>query len=134
MRPGLRQGPEEVAPTRVLVVEDDDDVRRSVCDILRRCGYDVAEAFDGQAAIDILGRQEAFDAVILDLFMPRVDGAGVLDALAPEPVVLVHSAFEYRSLAEAKANYGARVSAYLTKPVPPLDLLRALEKGLATRN
>ena len=123
-----------MAPTRVLVVEDDDDVRRSVSDILRRCGYEVAEAVDGQAAIDLLRSQEDFDAVVLDLFMPRVDGAGVLDALAPEPVVVVHSAFEYRSLAEAKANYGSRVSAYLTKPVPPVDLLRALEEGLAARS
>ena len=121
-----------MTPTRVLVVEDDDDVRRSVCGILRYGGYEVTEATDGREAIDRL-HGEGFDVLLLDLFMPNVDGAGVLDSLESDPVIILHSAFEYVSLAATRASYGPRVSAFLTKPVPPMDLLHTLEDCLERR-
>jgi CheY-like chemotaxis protein len=67
----------EVAP-RVLVADDEDSIRLLVTRLLRRAGFETAEADDGQAAIETLDT-ERFDAVVLDLMMPRVDGFGVID-------------------------------------------------------
>jgi CheY-like chemotaxis protein len=62
---------------RVLVADDDEPIRRLVSTVLSRNGFTVDAAVDGQDAIDRLS-SERFDAVVLDLMMPRVDGVGVL--------------------------------------------------------
>ncbi|MEO8033359.1 MAG: response regulator [Acidobacteriota bacterium] len=66
---------------RVLVVDDESSIRVLVARVLTRHGYDVSEAEDGQEAIDILQTSGPYDALVLDLMMPRVDGFGVLDYL-----------------------------------------------------
>jgi two-component system, chemotaxis family, chemotaxis protein CheY len=66
---------------RVLVADDDESIRRLVVRMLERAGFDAAEASDGQDAIEQLDA-ERFDALVLDLMMPRVDGFGVVDHLA----------------------------------------------------
>lgn len=70
----------EEAPPRVLVADDEDAIRTLVSRMLRRAGFHPVEATDGQHAIEKLD-SEQFDAVVLDLMMPRVDGFGVVDHL-----------------------------------------------------
>ena len=70
---------DEMTP-RVLVADDEDSIRTLVSRVLRRAGFDPIEASDGQHAIDKLDVAE-FDAVVLDLMMPRVDGFGVVEHL-----------------------------------------------------
>jgi CheY-like chemotaxis protein len=65
---------------RVLIADDEEAIRTLVSRMLRRAGFDVIEAADGQHAINRLDEGE-FDAVVLDLMMPRVDGFGVVDHL-----------------------------------------------------
>ncbi|HYC62459.1 MAG TPA: response regulator [Thermoanaerobaculia bacterium] len=65
---------------RVLVADDEDAIRTLVSRMLRRAGFDPLEAKDGQHAIEQLD-SNGFDAVVLDLMMPRVDGFGVIDHL-----------------------------------------------------
>ncbi len=65
---------------QVLVVDDEISIRTLVVRVLRRAGFDPFEAVDGQDAIEQLGERE-FDAIVLDLMMPRVDGFGVIDFL-----------------------------------------------------
>ena len=67
-------------PPRVLVVDDHDTVRRLCTRILRRDGYDVFEAADGQEALE-LARTKAIDLVLLDISMPVLDGFGLAAAL-----------------------------------------------------
>ena len=67
-------------PPRVLVADDEDAIRTLVSRMLRRAGFDPVEASDGQRAIERLD-EGAFDAVVLDLMMPRVDGFGVVEHL-----------------------------------------------------
>ena len=64
----------------VLVADDEDAIRTLVKRMLHRAGFDVMEASDGQEAIERLD-DGTFDAVILDLMMPRVDGFGVVEHL-----------------------------------------------------
>lgn len=65
---------------RVLIADDEEAIRTLVSRMLRRAGLDPVEASDGQYAIEQLDAGE-FDAVVLDLMMPRVDGFGVVEHL-----------------------------------------------------
>lgn len=67
---------EQTAP-RALVVDDDEPIRQMIARVLRRDGFEVDSARDGQEAIDRIEKND-YDLVILDLMMPRVDGFGVL--------------------------------------------------------
>jgi two-component system OmpR family response regulator len=77
---------------RVLVVEDEVALAGHLADALRDAGYAVDQAADGERA-DFLGRTEHYDAVVLDLGLPRIDGLTVLkrwrdDGLAMPVLVL----------------------------------------------
>jgi CheY-like chemotaxis protein len=65
---------------RVLVADDDEPIRRLVVRMLGHAGFDAFEATDGQHAIEQLDTA-SFDALVLDLMMPRVDGFGVVNHL-----------------------------------------------------
>ena len=62
---------------RLLVVEDDKDLNRQIVTALENAGYAVDKAFDGEEGL-YLGETEPYDAVILDLGLPKVDGVAVL--------------------------------------------------------
>lgn len=69
------------APTlRVLIADDESSIRLLVSRVLKRAGFDPVEAVDGQDAIEHLDAG-SYDALVLDLMMPRVDGFGVVDHL-----------------------------------------------------
>ncbi|MBQ3496645.1 MAG: response regulator, partial [Oscillospiraceae bacterium] len=74
------------ASARILIV-DDDNMNRSILHTLFEDEYDVLEACDGQEAIDILVENNmCVSAILLDIFMPRVDGFGVLEFLQSRTV------------------------------------------------
>ena len=110
---------------KILVVDDDEGVRTTVCDLLEMAGYECERAGDGEQALELLTPD--IDGMVLDLAMPKVDGFAVLDALSDWPVVIVVSAFEYWNQPDTEARYGKRVSAFLRKPVPPPLLLDTLK-------
>ena len=64
---------------RLLVVEDDRDLNRQLVKALTQAGYAVDSALDGEEG-QFLGETEPYDAVILDLGLPKIDGATVLEA------------------------------------------------------
>ena len=68
----------------VLLVEDEDQLRRVMKDLLEREGYKVAEARDGAQALDEVDRS-APDLIMLDLNLPGLDGYGVLQRLRSRP-------------------------------------------------
>jgi DNA-binding response OmpR family regulator len=82
---------------RVLVVDDDPPIRALVAKILERAGLAVETAADGEEAIERL-RTADYDAVVVDLMMPRVDGEGVINFVKTlpgmHPAVIVASAGE----------------------------------------
>ena len=63
---------------RILVVEDDADLRRQLADALTQSGYAVDLAADGEDG-HFLGDTEPYDAVILDLGLPKMDGVTILE-------------------------------------------------------
>jgi CheY-like chemotaxis protein len=70
--------------SRVIVVEDSPEILELLAFYLRAGGFDVREASDGQEALE-MAREDMPDAVVTDLMMPRLDGAGFIDELRKEP-------------------------------------------------
>jgi CheY-like chemotaxis protein len=119
---------------RVLVVDDDAAIRETLCDVLSGAGHDAESAADGFDALARVVREPAVDCLVLDMHMPRLDGAGVLAALKDVPPVVVLSAFDYVSQAEVKRQFGWRICSVLVKPVPPPVLLRTVEQCVEVRS
>jgi type IV pilus assembly protein PilB len=72
---------EDVGPTRILVVDDDEEARLMAAGILEAEGYEVSIAKDGYEAVERLDADPDFNLVILDLSMPGMDGRKVLDRI-----------------------------------------------------
>jgi len=100
----------------VLVVDDDEDIRTSVAEILRSQGYEVATAGDGDEALQAVGAQR-FAAIVLDVRMPKVSGTDVLDALPDPPPVVLMSAHTLGT--DDRCRVQDKVRSYLRKPFPP---------------
>ena len=117
----------------VLLVEDEEPLRRVLKELLEREGYHVVEAADGVHALDEIDRH-APDVVVLDLNLPRLDGYGVLSHLRARAAtehlpVLVLTARGDEDNEERVFEFGA--DDFLTKPFRPRALsarLRALLK------
>jgi CheY-like chemotaxis protein len=111
----------------VLVVDDEADVRASMCEVLRTSGFSVVEAEDGAVAFGLL-QANRYGLVLLDIRMPRLDGVSLIEALGELPPVVVHSAFMLS--AEERERLGDKVVQYLHKPVSPQQLLGAVQSVL----
>ncbi len=73
-----------ISAGRVLIVDDEDDLRDALAEILVDEGYDVAIAHDGREALAQLAEIQKPCHVLLDLFMPNMNGFDFLDALAED--------------------------------------------------
>jgi two-component system response regulator PilR (NtrC family) len=106
-----------VADARVLIVDDEQSMRELLGIMLQQAGYDVTQADGGETAIQMLKGTDAFDLVITDLRMRKVDGLAVLKAAkehSPRTVVLVVTAFASTETAVEAMKLGAYD--YVTKP------------------
>lgn len=118
----------------LLLAEDNDELRAFLSQILSDT-YEVIEAPDGQQAIEI-ARQRVPDIVVSDIFMPHLDGIGLLDILKKDvvtshiPVLLLTSKTELESRLEG-LQHGA--DAYLGKPFQTEELFAWLDNLLETR-
>src|SRR6267378_273938 len=123
-RPGGREGGAMTAGRCVLVVDDDRINRIMLAKLLENDGYEVRTAVDGREALKALS-EKAFDAVLLDLVMPEVDGIEVLQAIKSNsrlwhtPVIMVSAVEETSSIVRC-IELGAED--YLLKPFDPVLL------------
>lgn len=118
---------------RVLVVDDDAAIRRSLGRALRLRGFDVAVADGGAAALDLLGRTPP-DVLVLDISMPGVDGIEVCRTLrsgGSDLPVLVLSALD--EVADRVAGLQAGADDYLVKPFALEELVLRLHALLRRR-
>ncbi len=112
---------------RILIAEDNDDVRSLCTLILEMEGYEVETAVDGQAAYDELLRRPV-DLLITDLSMPRMDGFALIKALrqealvAPIPIIL----FTAYGTGRLKNLRPLGVNFVLEKPIDPEELTQAV--------
>jgi DNA-binding NtrC family response regulator len=105
-------------PLRVLIVDDEADVRDLLVEYFREAGHEVSSACDGtQAVAEITSHPTKFDFVISDLQLPGVDGLGVLKAAkAANPSLSVIIITGYASVDSAVRAVRLGASDYLTKP------------------
>src|SRR5512132_4220588 len=101
---------------RILLVEDDPDLSRQLKLALSDAGYAVDRAYDGEEG-QFLGETEPYDAVILDLGLPKVDGVSVLNAWRREgrkvPVIILTARDRWSDKVQ---GFDAGADDYVTKP------------------
>ena len=119
---------------RVLVLEDDAEIRGMVTHALRRGGFEVDIAENGLEGLEQLSRSQ-YDAIVLDLAMPGYSGLAIINHLkniSPEMLsrVIVTSAWAAR-LEPAEKKLIAKV---LNKPFDVDDLLRAVQSAAQIRS
>jgi CheY-like chemotaxis protein len=115
----------------VLIVDDDEEVRRSTRNVLLLSNFNVLVASDGVEALKVLHRQPV-DALVIDLMMPRLDGVGVVRALGEiprqhRPAVIIVISFQYE-LHDHFINLGVR--RVISKPVDIPSLVDELSAAL----
>ncbi len=108
---------------RLLVVEDDKDLNRQIVTALENAGYAVDKAFDGEEGL-YLGETEPYDAVILDLGLPKVDGVAVLQgwrrAGKTMPVLILTARDRW---SDKVGGFDAGADDYVVKPFHVEELL-----------
>jgi DNA-binding response OmpR family regulator len=118
---------------RILIAEDDPDIRRLLGKLLAIEGHDVTEAADGELAMASL-RKDVPDLVLLDIMMPRKDGLTVLKDMRTEGIrertkVMLLTAKNSES--DWLRGYKAGADAYMPKPFDPDALVNAIADILA---
>jgi CheY-like chemotaxis protein len=110
---------------KVLIVEDEEDLREMMRDVLEAHGFRVVTATDGQAALEALAREDDVGLVLLDLLMPRMDGWDFVKRVreigaAPHTPIVVHSS--------APAEPPPSVTRVLRKPIDTDRLLAVVDE------
>jgi len=119
--------------SRILIVEDDDDVRALIAHKLRRAGHEVSEAGDGLEGLEV-ARASVPDLVVLDWMMPKLTGVEVCaqiraDTTLTQPRILLLTAKSQDSDIAQAMEAGA--DGYLIKPFRANDLLERVDALLA---
>ena len=119
---------------RILVVDDDPEIREGVADVLRQAGYDVDDAKDGKKAIKCI-ETGSYDLVLTDLNLPKVDGMKVLRHVldeSPDTICIILTGFgTFKGSVEA-IKMGA--FDYISKPVKSDEIVIVVEKALKYRS
>jgi len=118
---------------RILVVDDDPEIRESVADVLRQAGYDVDEAKDGKKAIKGIDAG-SYDLVLTDLNLPKLDGMKVLRHVldeSPDTICIILTGFGTIKGSVEAIKMGA--FDYISKPVKSDEIVIVVEKALKYR-
>lgn len=122
--------------TRLLIIEDNDDIRESVTEILELANFEVLSAENGKKGVE-LAMSHLPDLILCDIMMPELDGYGVLYLLAKKPeTATIPFIFLTAKAERADMRRGMELGAddYLVKPFDDMELLTAIESRLSKRN
>jgi two-component system, cell cycle sensor histidine kinase and response regulator CckA len=114
-------------PMRVLVVDDEELVRKFVERVMREAGYETATASDGPDALEVAAKLETFDILVTDVMMPQMTGdelARQIRVSTPEIKVLYLTGFSDRLFKEKVTLWADE--AFLDKPSSVKGLLEAV--------
>jgi CRP-like cAMP-binding protein/CheY-like chemotaxis protein len=117
---------------KILIIEDNNDIRENVIEILELAGYNVFEASNGRTGVE-LAVKNIPDVILCDIMMPELDGYGVLYMLNKNPVTAAIPFIFLTAKAErVDLRKGMEMGAddYLTKPFDDMELLSAIESRL----
>jgi CheY-like chemotaxis protein len=112
----------------ILVVDDDDDFREALCEVLQEAGYPAQEAKNGEVALERIAA-EAPGIVLLDLKMPVLDGWGVMERMRKDPrsahiPILILSAYGFEWESDLLGAQG-----YVPKSVGTQEILERVRRA-----
>lgn len=119
---------------KILVVDDESRMRKLVKDFLVKSNYEVVEAEDGSAALDIFFGQKDVALVILDVMMPKMDGWEVckeIRAYSKVPIIMLTAKSDER---DELLGFQLGVDEYISKPFSPKILVARVEAILRRTN
>ena len=114
---------------KILIIEDNNDIRESTAEILELTGYEVLQASHGKSGVE-LAQQHNPDLILCDIMMPELDGYGVLYMLSKNPdTATIPFIFLTAKAERLDFRKGMEMGAddYLTKPYDDIELLNAIE-------
>lgn len=114
---------------KILVVEDNTDVRENITEILELANYEVVEAENGKVGVS-KAVKEIPDLIICDIMMPELDGYGVLQIISQNPITAgIPFIFLTAKAEKSDVRHGMNLGAddYVTKPFEESELLSAIE-------
>lgn len=117
---------------KILVVDDEKEMVFAIKMALENSGFEVLEAYDGQAALDI-ARDKAPDLIILDIMLPKIDGYKVCRILKFDkkykktPLIIFTARLQQN---DEKTGYEVGADAYMTKPFEAENLLKKIKELL----
>ena len=107
---------------KILVVEDDKNLNKSICLFLEQKGFQVQACFDGEEALDFLYKA-SFDLIVSDIMMPKVDGYKLLENVRKLdkniPMIFLTAKEDFPS---KQKGFNAGIDDYLVKPVDLQEL------------
>jgi two-component system response regulator AtoC len=112
-------------PLRILIIDDDTEVNRSLELVLQTLGYATTTALSGDEGLSILS-SSPFDLVLCDLKLPGASGLDVLASYSKKVPIILMTAFSNQDIASQAASCGA--FDYIRKPIFPDDLIFTLRK------
>ncbi|MEM1588884.1 MAG: response regulator [Candidatus Bathyarchaeia archaeon] len=115
----------------ILVVDDDEDIRKTLRLILESEGYTVDEAQSGKEAVE-KSKEKVYNIALIDIVLPDIQGTQLLKNLeetVPKMIKIMVTGYPNLENAVEALNYGA--DAYLIKPVNFSELIRVIEEKLA---
>jgi CheY-like chemotaxis protein len=125
---------------RILIIDDDEAVRAATSIMLEARGFDVVAVENGQSGVDAI-KAGPFDAVIVDLFMPGMDGLAATRAIhrySPTTPIIAVSGFMFRGRCPAMPDFHpmateAGAVATLYKPLRPNELVQAIANAMGVK-
>jgi CheY-like chemotaxis protein len=132
MSPELNQNDSSSQKRKILIVDDEPNVRKLLRTLLK--DFTVVEAEDGERAVEIAGAEKP-DLILMDIMMPKMDGYSSCYALKREPAtrsipIIILTAIDLKLNLECGKEIGA--DGYITKPFNSQDLLDNIAQVLAT--
>jgi CheY-like chemotaxis protein len=129
-----------VAMARILVIDDDEAVRRATVIMLEARGFEVVAVENGQSGVDAI-KARPFDAVIVDLFMPGMDGLATTRTIhehSPATPIIAVSGFMFRERCPTMPDFHpmateAGAVATLYKPLRPNELVQAISSAMGVK-
>jgi PAS domain S-box-containing protein len=134
--PGAVDPPVRSQQGNILVVEDEDLLRKAVVKMLRKTGFQVFEAADGTSAVDLLrARGAGIDAILLDMTLPGASSQDIVAEAAnarPDVTVILTSAYS-REMIDGTIR-APQIRSFIRKPYQFEDLLKTLKRELSSNH
>ena len=128
------ESPKDSSNKKILIVDDEKDIRELTKELLISWGYQVKTASDGMAAIDML-RKEGFDLVLLDILMPKMSGTETVQIISKDQKLkdqkIAMFTVVMKNEDERILLKLLNITEYITKPFESQELKKRLKKILA---